>query len=60
MAEQPPGDGRSIENPDESVEVQDEEPVEGKASPGIDRAEPRSGEHGLTTEEGVNEPGTKP
>jgi hypothetical protein len=57
-----PGDGRSIENPDDETRTQDEEPVKGKkpgdaGSEGERVSEPGEG---LVTEEGVNEPGTKP
>jgi hypothetical protein len=59
-----PGDSRSIENPDDDSRVQDEEPVHGKTSEDADNEGERErvsepGE-GLVTEEGVNEPGTKP
>ena len=63
VADQPPGDGRSIENPDpsESVDVPEKLPVKGKTpddvgSEGEQVSEPGEG---LVTEEGVNEPGTK-
>jgi hypothetical protein len=57
-----PGDGRSIENPDDETRTQDEEPVKGEkpgdaGSEGERVSEPGEG---LVTEEGVNEPGTKP
>ena len=60
MADKGPGDGRSIENPDQS-ERHDEEPVRGKTpddagTQGETVSEPGEG---LVTEEGVNEPGTK-
>jgi hypothetical protein len=56
------GDSRSIENPDEGSNGHDEEPVRGKhpddaGSEGERVSEPGEG---LVTEEGVNEPGTKP
>ena len=64
MPDNGPGDSRSIENPDaeDPIEVPDEEPVKGKTpddagSEGEGITEPGEG---LVTEEGVNEPGTKP
>jgi hypothetical protein len=62
MDDNGPGDGRSIENPDDETRTQDEEPVKGKkpgdaGSEGERVSEPGEG---LVTEEGVNEPGTKP
>ena len=63
-ADNGPGDSRSIENPDaeEPMEVPDEEAVKGETpgdagSEGERVSEPGEG---LVTEEGVNEPGTKP
>ena len=56
------GDSRSIENPRQPSDAPDEEPVKGKrpddaGSEGERVSEPGEG---LMTEEGVNEPGTKP
>jgi hypothetical protein len=61
MADKGPGDGRSIENPDDSP-APEEGPVKGKTpgdagSEGERVSEPGEG---LVPEEGVNEPGTKP
>jgi hypothetical protein len=56
------GDGRSIENPDESVEeVPAELPVEGEHSGDAGSEGERVSEpgEGLVPEEGVNEPGTR-
>ena len=52
-----PGDGRSIENPDEEPDLQEEPPVEGEApadagNQGEQVSEPGDG---LVTQEGVNE-----
>ncbi len=61
MDERGPGDGRSIEDPDTS-EVPNDEPIRGKTPDDVgDEGErvSKPGE-GLVTEEGVNEPGTKP
>ena len=62
--EQPPGDSRSIENPegDEPVEIPEEEPVRGERPDDVGEEGERVSEpgEGLVTEEGVNEPGTKP
>ena len=57
-----PGDGRSIENPDDTVRVQDEEQVRGETADDAGSEGERVSEpgEGLVTEEGVNEPGTKP
>ena len=64
MSDTGPGDGRAIENPDaeEPMEVPDEEPVKGKTPDDAGDAGERVSEpgEGLVTEEGVNEPGTKP
>ena len=52
-----PGDGRSIENPDEEPDLQEDVPVEGE-TPGDagGQGEPVSeAGDGLVTEEGVNE-----
>ena len=56
-----PGDGRSIENPDEDSRSRDEEPVKGETSDDVGAEGERVSEpgDGLVTEEGVNEPGTK-
>jgi hypothetical protein len=56
-----PGDARSIENPDDGSNGQDEEPVRGKSSDDVGTEGERVSEpgEGLVTEEGVNEPGTK-
>jgi hypothetical protein len=56
-----PGDARSIENPDDGIETQDEEPVKGKTPDDVGSEGERVNEpgDGLVTEEGVNEPGTK-
>jgi len=62
VAEQPPGDGRSIENPDESDSHREEAlPVKGKTPGDAGSAGERVSKpgEGLVTEEGVNEPGTK-
>ena len=55
------GDGRSIENPDDS-EVRDDAPVKGETADDAGSEGERVSEpgEGLVTEEGVNEPGTKP
>ena len=56
-----PGDSRSIENP-QPAEPPLEEPVRGKTANDVgEEGEPvtKPGD-GLVTEEGVNEPGTKP
>jgi hypothetical protein len=59
-----PGDSRSIENPDadEAMEVHEEEPVRGKTPDDVGEEGESVSEpgEGLVTEEGVNEPGTKP
>ena len=62
MPDEGPGDARSIENPDDDSRVQDEEPVRGKTSDDAGDEGERVSEpgEGLVTEEGVNEPGTKP
>ncbi len=62
MPDKGPGDGRSIENPDDEVEVQDQEPVKGETSDVAGTEGERVSEpgEGLVTEEGVNEPGTRP
>jgi len=56
------GDSRSIENPDERPEVPEEEPVRGETADDVGEEGERVSEpgEGLVTEEGVNEPGTKP
>jgi hypothetical protein len=56
------GDGRSIENPSQPSDAQDEEPVKGKDPDDVGSEGERVSEpgEGLVTEEGVNEPGTKP
>ncbi|MFL5969396.1 MAG: hypothetical protein ACJ74L_07360 [Gaiellaceae bacterium] len=61
MADTGPGDGRSIENPDDETRVQDEEPVKGETSDDAGTEGERVSQpgEGLVTEEGVNEPGTK-
>jgi hypothetical protein len=55
------GDPRSIEDPDDS-EVPGEEPVKGKTADDVGSEGERVSKpgEGLVTEEGVNEPGTKP
>ena len=55
------GDGRSIENPDDS-EIREEGPVKGETADDAGDEGERVSEpgEGLVTEEGVNEPGTKP
>ena len=62
--DQPPGDSRSIENPDreEPIEIPDEEPVRGERADDTGKEGERVSKpgEGLVTEEGVNEPGTKP
>jgi hypothetical protein len=57
-----PGDSRSIENPDDEARIQDEEPVKGETRDDAGSNDERVSEpgEGLVTEEGVNEPGTKP
>jgi hypothetical protein len=57
-----PGDGRSIENPDTSDTREERPPVKGKTADGVGEEGERVSEagEGLVTEEGVNEPGTKP
>ena len=64
MDDKGPGDGRSIENPDpdEPMEAPEEEPVKGETPDDAGAAGERVSEpgEGLVTEEGVNEPGTKP
>jgi hypothetical protein len=57
-----PGDVRSIENPDDDNDVHEEKPVKGKHPDDAGTAGERVSEagDGLVTEEGVNEPGTKP
>ena len=58
-----PGDGRSIENPDEEADekpdLQEEPPVEGETPGDAGSAGERVSEpgEGLVTEEGVNEQG---
>ncbi len=61
MAESGPGDGRSIENPD-PANVPEEGPVRGKTPDDVGEEGEKVSEagEGLVTEEGVNEPGTKP
>ncbi len=56
------GDSRSIENPDEGPETREEEPVKGETADDAGSEGERVSEpgEGLVTEEGVNEPGTKP
>ena len=56
------GDGRSIENPDEGSDVPEEEPVRGETADDVGSEGEKVSEpgEGLVTEEGVNEPGTKP
>ena len=62
--DQPPGDSRSIENPDaeEAMEIPAEEPVRGENADDVGEEGESVSEpgEGLVTEEGVNEPGTKP
>ena len=62
--DQPPGDSRSIENPDaeEAMEIPAEEPVRGETADDVGEEGESVSEpgEGLVTEEGVNEPGTKP
>jgi hypothetical protein len=57
-----PGDSRSIENPDADEHVPEEMPVRGKRAADVGDEGERVSEPGggLVTEEGVNEPGTKP
>ena len=52
-----PGDGRSIENPDDEPDMQEELPVEGETPADAGREGERVTEpgDGLVTEEGVNE-----
>jgi len=54
-------DGRSIENPDQT-KPREERPVKGKTADDVGEEGERVSEpgEGLVTEEGVNEPGTKP
>ena len=63
MADQGPGDSRSIENPDveDATDVQEEPPVRGETAGDVGEEGERVSEpgEGLVTEEGVNEPGTK-
>ena len=61
MPDKGPGDSRSIENPDSS-DVPEEEPVRGETPDDAGSEGERVSEpgEGLVTEEGVNEPGTKP
>ena len=61
MPDKGPGDGRSIENPDDETDVQDQEPVKGETSNDAGTEGERVSEpgEGLVTEEGVNEPGTR-
>jgi hypothetical protein len=72
VGDQPPDDGRSIENPTEPSDMPDEleeavrsdadnQPVEGETPDDAGRDGERVSEpgEGLVTEEGVNEPGTK-
>jgi hypothetical protein len=61
-ADKGPGDGRSIENPDDEARGEDQEPVKGETSDAAGSEGERVSEpgEGLVTEEGVNEPGTKP
>ena len=61
MAESGPGDGRSIENPDESIETPAELPVEGEdaGDAGSEGERVSKPGEGLVPEEGVNEPGTR-
>ena len=62
MPDRGPGDGRSIENPDDEIDVQDQEPVKGETPDDAGSEGERVSEpgEGLVTEEGVNEPGTRP
>jgi len=64
MDDKGPGDGRSIENPDEDdpKDVPEQEPVKGETADDAGSEGERVSEpgDGLVTEEGVNEPGTKP
>jgi hypothetical protein len=62
MEDNGPGDGRSIENPQDEQRIQDEEPVKGETADDAGTEDERVSEpgEGLVTEEGVNEPGTKP
>lgn len=61
MDDNGPGDGRSIENPDDEAGIQDEVPVKGETADDAGSEDERVSEpgDGLVTEEGVNEPGTK-
>jgi len=61
MDDNGPGDGRSIENPDEEPRIQDDAPVRGATADDVGSDGERVSEpgDGLVTEEGVNEPGTK-
>ena len=62
MDDNGPGDSRSIENPEDEARIQDEEPVKGETADDAGRDDERVSKpgDGLVTEEGVNEPGTKP
>ena len=62
MHDKGPGDARSIENPDEGSNDHEEEPVRGRepADAGSEGERVSEPGEGLVTEEGVNEPGTKP
>lgn len=59
--ERGPGDGRSIENPQQPADVQDDPPVEGETADDAGDEGERVSEpgEGLVTEEGVNERDTR-
>ena len=59
--ERGPGDGRSIESPQQPADVQDDPPVEGKTADDAGDEGERVSEpgDGLVTEEGVNERDTR-
>ena len=56
-ADKGPGDGRSIENPDDDLDLQEQVPVEGETPAEAGRQGERVSEpgEGLVTDEGVNE-----
>jgi hypothetical protein len=72
VVEEPPGDGRSIENPTDTSDMPDEleeavrsdvgeQPIHGEDPDDAGEVGERVSEpgEGLVTEEGVNEPGTR-
>ena len=62
MADETPADGRSIGDAAEESDMRDDGPVRGETADDAGEEGERVSEpgEGLVTEEGVNEPGTKP